>query len=47
MVAGKFEAPEVDETLDYIFTYIMKPTPVRLHLLKGAASFMYVLVQKR
>ena len=47
MVAGKFEASEVDETLDYIFTYIMKPTPVRLRLLKGDAPSMYVLVQKR
>ncbi|MEQ8703425.1 MAG: hypothetical protein RIC19_05880 [Phaeodactylibacter sp.] len=47
MVAGKFNSPEVDETVDYIFTYVMKPTPVRLRLLRSDSPFMYLLVEKR
>ncbi|MBV6654523.1 MAG: PAS domain-containing protein [Mameliella sp.] len=48
MVAGKYEQGYVDETIDYIFTYVLKPTPVKLRLLKGEDSpNIYLVVQKR
>ena len=39
---------ELDETLDYVFTYRMVPTPVRLRLLKQRQSpYQYLLVEKQ
>ena len=47
MVAEKYTAEELDEELDYIFTYITSPTKVRLRLLKSAGYLhQYLLVQK-
>jgi photoactive yellow protein len=47
MVAGRFEEPNLDDTIDYVFTLRMKPTPVKLRLLKSPASAQqYVLVQR-
>lgn len=47
MVAQRLEdEPELDTVIDYVLTFRMRPTPVRLHLLKGAAaSRRYVLIQ--
>ena len=49
MVAEKFRNSEkLDEELDYVFTYRMKPTAVRLRLLKRrGGAFEYLLVRKR
>lgn len=48
MVAEKYNSPEVDEELDYMFTYVTQPTKVRLRLLKSAGhSHQYLLVKKR
>ena len=39
MVAERYNAPgALDATLDYVFTYKMKPTKVRLRLLKRAGA---------
>ncbi len=39
---------ELDEQLDYVFTYRMAPTPVRLRLLAGrGSSRQYLAVQLR
>lgn len=39
MVAERYNAPEaLDVTVDYVFTYKMKPTKVRLRLLKRAGA---------
>jgi photoactive yellow protein len=48
MVAERYNAPEaLDVTLDYVFTYKMKPTKVRLRLLKRAgAAEQYLAVVK-
>ena len=48
MVAERFlSEPELDATLDYIFTLRMKPTAVRLRLLRSAtAVHMYLLVKR-
>ncbi len=48
MVAERFlSEPELDATLDYVFTLRMKPTPVTLRLLRSAASrHMYLLVKR-
>lgn len=49
LIAQRFETePELDATLDYVFTLRMTPTPVRLRLLRSAAApHMYLLVEKR
>lgn len=47
MIAGKLDQPEVDVVLDYVFTYVMKPTPVRLRLLKSDSPNMYMIVAKK
>jgi photoactive yellow protein len=49
MIAQRFETEaEIDATIDYVFTLRMKPTPVRLRLLKVAgAQRMYLLVERR
>jgi len=48
LVAERFLGePELDATLDYVFTLRMKPTPVTLRLLKSAAAdHMYLLVKR-
>ncbi len=49
MVAHRFrEAEDLDEIVDYVFTYVMVPTPVTLRLLKRSDSpCQYLLVVKR
>ena len=49
MVAQRFEdEPELDTIIDYVLTLRMRPTPVRLRLLKrGAVHRRYVLVERR
>jgi photoactive yellow protein len=45
MVAERYAEPgELDEFVDYVFTYRMKPRPVRLRLLKGADGGSQYLV---
>jgi len=46
MVAQKFEdSPELDETVDYVFTFRMRPMRVQLRLMKSAAAgHQYLLV---
>ena len=48
LVAQRFEdGGALDETLDYVLTLRMKPTPVKLRLVKGGADERrYVLVQR-
>jgi len=47
MVASRYSQDSLDEQLDYVFTYKMKPTKVRLRLLKSPASgHQYLLVEK-
>ena len=52
MVAERFaearaQARALDETIDYVLTWRMKPTPVRLRMLQGArANDAYVVVQR-
>ena len=48
MVAQRFEdEPEIDDVIDYVLTLRMRPTPVRLRLLKTAsASRRYLLIQR-
>ena len=48
LVAQRFEdEPEIDAVLDYVLTLRMRPTPVRLRLLKTAAvARRYVLIQR-
>jgi len=39
LVAGRYAAePELDATLDYLFTFRMRSTPVRLRLLQSARA---------
>jgi photoactive yellow protein len=49
LVAERFETePTLDATIDYVFTLRMRPTPVRLRMLKAPdARRMYLLVQRR
>ena len=46
MVAQRLkDEPELDVTLDYVLTFRMRPTPVRLRLLRSAlASRRYLLI---
>jgi photoactive yellow protein len=48
MVAQKFQdCSELDEVIDYVFTFRMRPTRVKLRLLKSAsAQNQYLLVSK-
>ncbi len=48
MVAQRFEdEPEIDALIDYVLTLRMRPTPVRLRLLKSAtAARRFVLIQR-
>lgn len=45
MVAEKYTAIKLDETIPYIFTYITKPTKVILRLIKGKNGYQYLLAQ--
>jgi hypothetical protein len=47
-VAQRFLATQdLDEVVRYVFTFKMKPTPVRLRLLRSSsAKNMYVLVER-
>lgn len=49
MVAQKYQDnDELDETIDYVFTLRMTPTPVTLRLLRSvAAESQYMLVYKK
>lgn len=49
MVAERYaEVDELDEYVDYVFTYRMKPRKVRLRLLKGAeGGQQYLVVTER
>jgi photoactive yellow protein len=48
LVAQRFEdEPVLDVTLDYVLTFRMRPTPVKLRLLKHLdGRFRYVLIQR-
>jgi photoactive yellow protein len=48
MVAHRFETePELDCIIDYIFTLRMRPTPVRLRLLKhDSTPHMFLVVER-
>ncbi|MCY0989148.1 PAS domain-containing protein [Nannocystis sp. ILAH1] len=49
MVAERYaESGELDERIDYVFTYRMKPRPVRLRMLKRAdGGEQYLVVTER
>lgn len=48
MVAHRYsEDGPLDETIDYLFTYKLRPTPVRLRLLRGDGERQYLLVTHR
>lgn len=48
MVAQRFEdEPEIDDVIDYVLTLRMRPTPVRLRLLKAPSiARRYILIQR-
>lgn len=47
MVAQRFQDDEeLDAELPYVLTLRMRPTPVRLRLLQGAAPLKYILIQR-
>lgn len=46
MVASRYEVASLDEELDYIFTYLITPTRVRLRLLRAPGSFYQYLLVK-
>ncbi len=47
LVAARFEENDLDDTIPYVFTLRMRPTPVRLRLLKRAdADHQYLLVAR-
>ncbi|MFY8003850.1 MAG: PAS domain-containing protein [Chitinophagaceae bacterium] len=45
MVAEKFNQLILDETMPYMFTYVTKPTPVTLRLIK-TNNWQFLLTQK-
>lgn len=45
MVAEKYQNAVLDETIPYMFTYITKPTPVELRLIKGKNGSQYLLAK--
>jgi photoactive yellow protein len=49
MIAERFETEaELDDVIDYVFTLRMRPTKVRLRLLKSTAHrHMYLLVERK
>ncbi len=48
MVAQRLQdEPELDATLDYVLTFRMRPTPVRLRLLRSASvQRRYLMIQR-
>ena len=48
ILAQRFlDEPELDEVIPYVFSFRLKPTPVRLRMLKSAAAkSMYLLVER-
>ncbi len=46
LVAEKFNNTNLDEQVQYIFTYVTQPIPVILRLLKGDCDNQYMLVKK-
>jgi photoactive yellow protein len=48
LVAQRFEdEPELDSIIDYVLTLRMRPTPVKMRLLKNAADQRrYILIQR-
>ena len=45
-MAQRYEdEPELDAYVDYVFTYIMKPTPVKLRLLALPGRSRYLVVR--
>jgi photoactive yellow protein len=49
MVGGRFESDrEIDDVIDYVFTFRMAPVKVRLRLMKHPrARFMYLAIEPR
>jgi photoactive yellow protein len=45
MVAEKYKKDILDEVIQYMFTYITKPTPVELRLIKGKNGSQYLLAK--
>lgn len=45
MVSEKYKADSLDEIMPYMFTYITKPTPVTLRLIKGTNGNQYLLAK--
>ena len=47
LVSGRFaNEPELDATIAYVFALKLRPTPVRLRLLRSSrAQFMYLIVE--
>ena len=48
MVAQRLaDEPELDASLDYVLTFRMRPTPVRLRMLRSASGLRrYLLIQR-
>jgi photoactive yellow protein len=47
MVALRYEQETLDETVSYVFSYRLRPTPVRLRLLKSTPLGRQFLVVER
>lgn len=45
MVSEKYKNDDLDETLPYIFTHVMKPTKVIIRLIKGKMGHQYMLAK--
>lgn len=48
LIAQRYmDEDEIDDVINYVFTLRMKPTPVRLRMLKGSgAPLMYLVVER-
>jgi hypothetical protein len=47
MVSLRYEAAELDEMVNYVFSYRLRPVKVRLRLLKSAEQGRQFLVVER
>ena len=47
MVALRYEEVDLDEVLNYVFSYRLRPVAVRLRLLKSSAAVRQFLVVER
>ena len=49
LVAQRFiDEPEIDATIDYVLTFRMRPTPVKLRLLQSkSAALSFILIQHK